>query len=167
MKKASFFLLIVLFCMPLHAVSELHIKGIFLEKFTHLIEWPKNDASKFTLCVLNDEEFADTLKSIYANKTLKNKPVEIISLTQKDTVPVCQLLFIGKKTKNIKHVLLQASKNATLSVCDYKPFILEGVMITMFLNEKRFNYIINNNKAKTSNIHISYLLLKSAQEVIQ
>lgn len=167
MKKPSLLLLLVLLSTQLYAVSELHVKGIFLEKFTHLIEWPKNDASHFTLCVINDEAFADILTNIYANKTLKNKPVKIISLTQADRVPDCQLLFIAKKTKNIRHILTQASQNAVLTVCDYKPFILEGVIITMFLNEKRFNYIINNNKAKDSNIRISYLLLKSAQEVIQ
>lgn len=167
MKKPSLLLLIVLLSAQLYAVSELHIKGIFLEKFTHLIEWPQNDTPTFTICVVNDEEFATTLKKIYANKILKNKPVEIIHVTQEDRLPECQLLFIGKTTKNIKRILAQASQNAVLSVCDYKPFILEGVMITMFLNEKRFNYIINNNKAQGSNIRISYLLLKSAQEVIQ
>lgn len=167
MKKPSLFLLIVLFSAQLYAVSELHIKGIFLEKFTHLIEWPQNDASSFTICLVNDEEFAQVLRRIYADKTLKNKPVQIMSLSDEEPIPACQILFIGKEAANVKRILQTTSEQAVLSVTDHKPFALDGIMITMFLNQKRFSYIINNKEAQNANIRISYLLLKSAQEVIK
>lgn len=151
-----------------YAVTETQIKAVFLEKFTHLIEWPKrSDAGDFTICVLNNEDFAKALKKIYLNKKLNDKKVDIVLLSDKDEVPECHLLFIGEKTKNIAKITKISSSKSMLTVCDNKEYIDKDIMITMFLTNKRFKYIINNKAAQAADIKISYLLLKSAQEVIK
>ncbi len=167
MKRLLFLIVSVLISTNLLAVSEIQIKAVFLEKFTHLIEWPNEDFETFSICVLNDEAFANTLEMVYADKHFQNKPVNIIRLSQADTIPECQLLFIGSKTRDVTKITKQHTSNALLTVSDHKEFINNNVMITIYLNEKRFKYIINNKAAKEANIKISYLLLKSAEEVIQ
>ena len=156
------------FTLQAYAVTETQIKAVFLEKFTHLIEWPKSpDTGDFTICVLNNKDFAKALKRIYVSKQLHGKDVEIVLLSDNDEIPVCQLLFIGEKTKNLEKVARGISGKATLTVCDNKEYIDENIMITIFLANKRFKYIINNKAALAADIKISYLLLKSAQEVIK
>jgi hypothetical protein len=151
----------------LHAVSETEIKAVFLEKFTHLITWPTQKDQDFIVCVLNDNAFTTVLKEVYHNKTFKNRTVKIRSINQSNTILQCSLLFIGKKTKEPAKLLEQYADKPILTVSDNKEFVNEKVMITMYLKEQRFHYIINNKAATKANIKISYLLLKSAQEVIQ
>lgn len=161
-------LFIFTFSLQAYAVTETQIKAVFLEKFTHLIEWPKrSDTANFTICVLNNEDFAKALQNIYINKRLNDKKVDIVLLSDKDEIPACQLLFVGKKTKNIEKVTRISASKAMLTVCDNKEYIDKNIMITMFLSNKRFKYIINNKAAQDADIKISYLLLKSAQEVIK
>ena len=159
---------LLFFSLEAFAVSETQIKAVFLEKFTHLIEWPKQEEKHaFSICVLNNEEFAEALKQIYKDKLVKSKPVKIMSLSHKEKIPTCDLMFIGAKTKNVNEIITKLSKTqSTLTVSDSKEYLESDVMITMFLNNSRFRYIINKGAAKKADIKISYLLLKSAQEVI-
>lgn len=166
--KKIFLLLIVLLCSrELYAFTDTQIKAVFLEKFTHLIDWPENNNSTFSICILNDKKFAKTLREVYKNKTHKSKEVIIISLSNKDSIPYCELLFIGENTKNINKITKKLSKKSILTVSDNKAFLKDNIMITIFLYKKRFKYILNNKAAKDADIKISYLLLKSAQEVIK
>ena len=161
-------ILMLFFSLEAYAVSESQIKAVFLEKFTHLIEWPKTtDTKTFTICVLNNEKFSEALKLIYKDKLVKSKQVKVIPLTTKDPLPICDLMFIGKETKNVNDLIAKLSTSqSTLTVSDSKEYLDNDVMITMFLSNNRFRYIINKAAANKADIKISYLLLKSAQEVI-
>lgn len=166
--KKVFLLLIVLLCSrELYAFTDTQIKAVFLEKFTHLINWPENNNSEFSICVLNDKNFAKTLREVHKDKTHKSKAVIIISLSDKDPIPYCELLFIGANTRSATKITRKLSKKPILTVSDNKSFLKDNIMITMFLSQKRFKYILNNKAAKDADIKISYLLLRSAQEVIK
>lgn len=167
MKIFTYFLISLFFSIQLNAASEAQIKAVFLKKFTHLIEWPKSNRADFTICVLSDKSFAKELKSIYSKKKFKTKTVKIINIASHVNIPDCQLLFIGKNVKDIKKVTHSISKRPILTVSDQKDFAHDNVMITMYLNQNRFKYIINNKTAKSVDIKISYLLLKTALEVIK
>ncbi len=167
MRKSLLFISIILLSTKLLAVSETQIKAVFLEKFTHLIEWPKSDKSYFSVCILNDDDFAEILEKVYIDKTYHDRPVKILRVSDLSKIPQCDLLFIGKNTKNVSSITDKYTSSALLTVSDNKQFLNKNVMITFYLRDKRFKYIINNKAAKDANIKISYLLLKSAEEVIQ
>jgi len=168
MYKRFFLLLILcLFSNNAFAVSETQIKAVFLEKFTHLIQWPEQNNKEFVVCVLQDKAFAQALKDIYKAKTFNKQTVRVISVKNEKYIPRCQLLFIGKKTRDMKAVFQSLGKRPILTVSDNKENIPEDVMITMFLTKNRFKYIINNKAAQDVDVHISHLLLRSAQEVIK
>jgi len=167
MSKSAFFLIFIFFyATNALAVSETQIKAVFLEKFTHLIEWP-DENKDFVVCVLQDNEFNEALKNIYLSKTFKNKKVTILNIADQNTIPDCQLLFIGKGIQNVDTIISSIQTRPILTVSDDKDNMLGKVMINMFLQKNRFKYIINNNAAQKSNIKISHLLLRSAQEVIK
>jgi len=166
-KKIFILLVLSLFSGNLFAVSETQIKAVFLEKFTHLIEWPENEQTSFTVCVLNDESFAQALEVIYQIKTFKNRQVTILNIDKKEDIKECQLLFIGKDTAHIDEILVYIDGKPILTVSDDKENIPENVMITMVLDQSRFKYIINNKAAQNANMKISHLLLRSAQKVVK
>ncbi len=168
MKKFLSLFLILLFNTHLFALSETEIKAVFLEKFTHLIEWPESSNQEFLICVLNDEAFVQTMQKVYKDKTFNSKPVRILSLSDKDKLPAsCRLLFIGRMTTNTQKLTTRLAKEPVLTISDHQEFLADNIMITVYLDNKRFKYIINNKAAQDANIKISYLLLKSAQKVIK
>jgi len=143
------------------------MKAVCLEKFTHLIEWPKNKKSDFNICVVEDKNFAKELQNGYTNKDFRTKTVKIINTSADEPIPECDLVFIGKDVKDISQLLRAISKKPILTVSDHRPFVQDNVMITMLLNKNRFKYIINNKTAQSANIKISYLLLQTASEVMK
>lgn len=167
LKKFFLLLFLCIFTSNAFAVSETQIKAVFLEKFTHLIQWPKEDNEDFVVCVLKDKAFAKALKEIYKSKSFNKRTVRVISIDKENHIPACQLLFIGKDTSNIDNVLHLLKKRSILTVSDNKDNVSQDVMITMFLTKKRFKYIINNKAAQEVDVKISHLLLRSAQEVIK
>lgn len=170
--KSSFFLkqvffLLLLLNLELFAVSETQVKAVFLEKFTHLIQWPKEQDSKFVICVVNDKKFAKALKEIYQTKKFHDKEVIVQNISAQEKLPSCQILYFGSGTKGVKKLIKSLSQKPILTVSDEQDFLDDNVMIAIFLKKKRFKYIINNRAAKNAEMKISYLLLQSAQEVIQ
>lgn len=166
-KKLFLSLAIMLFNSELYAFSQEQIKAVYLEKFTHLIQWPDNSRKEFLICVLNNEIFLRTLEELYLSKDFNSKPVRIISLSDKDTIPSCDLLFIGKATRHVDKITAQLRNKAVLTVSDTKEFHSQNIMLTLFVDKERFNYIVNNKAARDAQISISHLLLNSAQEVLR
>ena len=160
-------LLIVLFNFELFAVSETQIKAVFLEKFTHLVQWPQEQKESFVVCVVNNNKFADALKEIYKTKKFQNTPVLVKKISADEKIPECQLLYLGEGIEKVEDIINTLSDKPVLTVSDQEEYLDKNVMITIFLKQKRFKYIINNKAAKHANMKISYLLLQSAQEVIQ
>ncbi len=144
-----------------------HKKSLVLKNITHLVNWPANDKPDFSICVLNDKAFLNALQTVYTDKTFKQKPVVISSLTDKSTVSLCDVLFIGKKTDNIDQLTQTLLHKPTLTISDKKTFTDKGVMIIMFNDNDRVAWTINHNVVQAANIHVSYLLLESAYEVIK
>jgi len=171
MKKSLFLkqllLLVLLFNFELFAVSETQIKAVFLEKFTHLIKWPKQQKESFVVCVINNEKFAKALKEIYKKKQFQNTRVLVKSISSGDEIPSCQLLYLGKGIQKVDELLNNISGKPVLTVSDQQEYISKNIMIIIFLQQKHFKYIINNKAAKDADMKISYLLLQSAQKVIQ
>jgi len=160
-------LALLLFNVELFAVSQTQIKAVFLEKFTHLIQWPDKLENEFLICVVNDKDFAKALKEIYKTKKFQDKKVKIINVNKKEALPNCQLLYLGGDIKESDAFFKQLKNKPMLTVSDQEDYISNDIMITIFLKQKRFKYVINNRAAKEVNIDISYLLLQSAIEVIQ
>jgi len=165
--KKSFVLLLLLLSTQAFAVTETQIKAIFLEKFTHLVSWPETTQDEFLICVLNDKKFADALELIYKTKRFKNRPVRVLRLRSSSKIPKCHLLFLGEKTKRTKNLLKKIQYKPILTVSDEESLLNDNIMISIFLKQKKFKYIINNAAAQDAAVKISYLLLQSAQKVIK
>lgn len=165
--KTISFLILLLLSIELYGASEDQLKAVFLEKFTHLVEWPKEDKTNFIICIMNDKDFADELRNIYEDKKLNINTAHIIDVSDKEDIPDCKLLFIGKDTKDPTLIINKISNRPILTVSDNKKFIDKNIMINIFFSNKRFKYVINNKAAKEADIKISYLLLRSAHEVLK
>lgn len=160
--RALIFVLLLL--SPMFAVTQMEIKAVFLEKFTHLIKWEDVQPAELIICVLNHSEIADELTKVYNRLNNKSK---IIQLKEGEDIPQCHILYIGDISKDITHVTNTIKNKPVLTVSDNDASSHDTVMINMFLEDNKFRYTINNKLAKESDIEINYLLLQSAKKVIK
>jgi hypothetical protein len=165
--KIGLVFLLALLCAQLAFGSDVHKKSLFLENITPLISWPENDKADFSICILNNGELLNALNDLYAGKRVNKKPVVISDLNHTDSASLCDILFIGQETKAATELTQALSGTPTLTVSDIKAHGKKGVMITMHEEDDRIACTINQKAAKEADIHVSYLLLESAYEVIK
>ena len=151
--------------------SEYTIKAAFLERFTRFIEWPEESAisdttESFVLGIIGENPFGSILEQLYATQKIKNKAVEIHSISNLDEISGCHLLFISKsKEKELSKILSLTKDKPILTISDANGFAENGVLINLYLAENKVRFEINETAVKTSGLKISYLLLNAAKIV--
>ncbi len=173
-KNSQIIIYFVLLLLPICAfaqTSEYTIKAAFLERFTRFIEWPEESAvsdttESFVLGVIGENPFGSILEQLYATQKIKNKEVEIQSLSNQDEISGCHLLFISKsKEKELSKILSLTKNKPILTISDANGFAENGVLINLYLAENKIRFEINETAVKVSGLSISYLLLNAAKIV--
>ena len=161
-------------CLPVVTraqTSEYTIKAAFLERFTRFVEWPEESAvsdttESFVLGIIGENPFGSILEQLYATQKIKNKEVEIQSLSNLDEISGCHLLFISKsKGKELSKILSLTKDKPILTISDANGFAENGVLINLYLAENKIRFEINETAVKVFGLTISYLLLNTAKIV--
>jgi hypothetical protein len=148
--------------------TEYLVKAVFLEKFTHFVEWPSfmdiDDTSKpFIIGVLGDNPFEFGLNQLFENQKIKNKNVEIRYYQDIDQINTCHLLFISKsEMKKASSIIRYIKNKPILTIGDFDSSSGMGVIINLKLIGNKIRFEIDEKAALESGLHVSYLLLKEA-----
>ena len=148
--------------------GEYVIKGVFLEKFTRFIEWPKSagvdDTTKpFIVGIIGKDPFKSLLNQLYTAQKIKNKRVEVRYLTNISEIGDCNLLFISRSERNrISKIIELTRQKPILTVSDADGFSGSGVIINLLLSDNKIRFEINENAARQASLYMSHLLLKEA-----
>jgi TPP-dependent 2-oxoacid decarboxylase len=145
-------------------VSEYRLKAIFLERFTHFIEWP--DSAKlydkktpFIIGVYGDENFKTILESIYATQKIKSHKVIIKSIKDTSEIPKCHLIYIGKNVKkNIKGIVNSAQKMGVLTIGEKINSSNNGIIIRFYTVNRKIHFKVDKNSAENSGFKLDYHL---------
>ncbi len=166
----SFAILILSCYSPLSlADSETQVKAIFLERFTRFTQWPSDsnvhDPDKpFVLGVLDKGDFVKILREVYHQQKIKGKPVEIKVIHYLDSVLSCHLLFIGRSyKKELSWILAKTRNRPILTVSDTTGFANKGVLINLYLVNRKIRFEINQSALQRSGLKMSYNLLSLAK----
>jgi len=154
---------------------EYTLKGVFLERFTRFIDWPKDEAgntnnNSFIISIVGNPEFSSLLKDIYQNQTIQGKTVLIKDIKDINDIEELQnthLLFIADTADiALANILQQTENSPILTVSDVNGFAKKGVMINFFMSSKqKIRFEINELAIKKSELYISYKLLSVAKIV--
>ncbi|MEE9119646.1 MAG: YfiR family protein, partial [Calditrichia bacterium] len=156
-KKICFLSLSLVLCLPVVTraqTSEYTIKAAFLERFTRFVEWPEESAvsdttESFVLGVIGENPFGSILEQLYATQKVKNKEVEIQSLSNLDEISGCHLLFISKsKEKELSKILSLTKDKPILTISDANGFAENGVLINLYLAENKIRFEINETAVR-------------------
>lgn len=147
------------------AISEDSIKAAFLERFTMFIQWPK-PVDSYTICIYDDELFAQTMQKSYSNRLFNNRPLKIISLKTGDSLDEmqkCHILYFRSSKPHQNETLLNTlRKNNVLIISDDDGDTKRGAMIGFYLQNNAFRFVINQRNLENANLNVSYKLLNFA-----
>ncbi|HEX5329621.1 YfiR family protein [Sulfuricurvum sp.] len=160
---AVFFLF---FCIAsVFAISEESVKAAYLERFTMFIKWPK-PIDSYTICIYNDDLFAQTLQKNYSSHLFNNHPLKVISLHEGDSTEEmfkCHILYFrGSKPHQNEALLGALRKNNVLIISDDDDDAKRGAMIGFYLQNNAFKFVINQRNLENANLNASYKLLNFA-----
>jgi hypothetical protein len=151
------------------SAPEYAVKAAFLFNFAKFVEWPDDAfadrADPLVLCVLGEDPFGDTLRSL-RGKTVNGRPLAIRYMTTLEELDRCHLLFVCPSEKQALPKILQAVKGRNiLTVADMEGFARDGGIINLVKEENRVGIEVNLEVARRTRLKISSKLLALAKIV--
>ncbi len=144
--------------------DEYSIKAVYLEKFTHYIEWPEDSSEVFTIATIGSNPLKEKAELLFKERKIKSRPVLFIEVAPNSLNDEINILFISKDQKNsLRNILKKISDKPILTIADTDGFIEEGVHINFFLEDNKVFFEINEEALKRSGIRARYQLLRLAK----
>jgi len=141
----------------------------FFGRFERFVKWPnnKNQKESFVIGIIGNSPFEEKLKSIYANKTFANKPIEIRHLTNLDEIKNCHMLYIAPlKNFTLDEILNTTKEKGIFLISYHKGWGEKGVHLNYYLEQGRnLKFELNPYTSKRDKIRIDLKLLRLSRIV--
>ncbi|MDP3300623.1 MAG: YfiR family protein [Sulfuricurvum sp.] len=145
-----------------HALSEEHIKAAYLERFAMFIQWPQ-PIEKYNVCIYEDKGFANVLEKSRPSNLFNNRPLNVIPLssgTSAETLGTCHILYYrGSKPNQNTAILNHLQNKHVLVISDDADDAKKGGMLSFYLQNNSYRFIINQRNLTNANLSASYKLL--------
>ncbi len=163
-------LLLLFAAMSIFAQSkEYEVKAHFLGQFTHFVKWPVDSLEDkqekvFIIGIYGADPFKGNLSRIYLNTSFQGKEVKIRRVNALYEVTACDLLFIGKTSKDkLSNILAVTANRPILTVGDTPGFAEQGVLINFYMDGNKTRFEINYNAIQMTGLSFDYKLLSLAR----
>lgn len=149
-------------------VDEFIVKGVFIEKFSRFVNWPKsteieNASNHFVIAVIGDNGFSVTLSKLYSTRKIKDKDVEVRTISDIHQIHGAHILFIGDiGDETLTEIMNEIAREPILTIGDKEGYAETGVMINFAKLEGKLQFEINKAAVDLAKLQMSYLLLKEA-----
>jgi hypothetical protein len=145
------------------------IEAAYLYNFGKFVRWPADPAppsAPFSICILGDDGFGETLDSLIANETVSGRKIAARRLSSPAAAGDCQIVFLGQSEEpRLAKDLGALRKKPVLTVSAIPAFLDRGGMIQFLLQNKRVRFAVNLPAAGDSGLSLSSELLKVAVSV--
>lgn len=147
--------------------QERDLQAVFVGRFAKFTQWPPNDEKFFHITVIGQNPFEDQLNTLYKNKKLHGKPIEIRYIHSVEEIGRTDILFVAlDNQKEIQKAILYAIKNSILTIGSQRGFAQRGGIIQLSFVMQKPYLVINHSAATYSRIKIQAPLLAIAQEIL-
>lgn len=148
--------------------GEYQVKAAFVYNFIKFITWPSGEASaegSVRLCILGDLPDAAPFNDLDGQEIM-GKRLRIVHLRGPQEARACQVLFLSSSLSlRLPETLELVRGRPVLTVGDTDGYARQGVMINMYLENKRVRFEINTETAGLAGLRISAKLLSLAGTV--
>jgi hypothetical protein len=148
--------------------GEYQVKAAFVYNFIKFVTWPSGEASTggaVRLCILGDLPDAAPFFDLNGQEIM-GKRLHIVQLREPQEAPTCQILFLSSSlSRRLPENLELVRGSPVLTVGDTDGYAQRGVMINMYIENKRVRFEINAETAGQAGLRISTKLLSLAGTV--
>ncbi len=150
------------------APAEYEVKAAFVYNFIKFVEWPDAGGppgDSIRLCILGELPDAAAFANL-GRRQVRGKRMTVLTLDRPGEASGCDVLFVAaNQTGRLREIIESLEDRPTLTIGDTEGYARRGVMINMFLENKRIRFEINEKKARAAGLRISAKLLKLASKV--
>jgi hypothetical protein len=148
--------------------TEYQVKAAFVYNFIKFVDWPAGrNAGEDTLrlCVLGEVPAMAPFTDL-DGKMVKGKRLAVSAMMDPQAVGACQVLFVSSSlSRRMNEVLDVVKGRPMLTVGDTEGYAQRGIMINMYLDDKRVRFEINAKAARTAGLRVSTKLMSLAGTV--
>jgi hypothetical protein len=151
------------------SVDEYSIKAVWLEKFTHFIDWPDQiqySSEEFIIGIFDIDPFEGKLELLYENYSIWERPVRIKYIHNFDSISHVHILFLPRYANvNIEKLTSTLKNKPVLIISESEGFAESGTHINFFVVDNKIRFEINESAMHDSGFFVSFRLLKIAKIV--
>ena len=150
------------------STGEYQVKAAFVYNFIKFVAWPSGEPSAdgvMRLCILGELPDAAPF-DVLQGKDVMGKRVHLVHLSEPQEARSCQVLFLSSSLSGRLPETLELVKGLpVLTVGDTDGYAKRGVMINMYLENRRVRFEINAEMAGLAGLRINTKLLSLAGAV--
>lgn len=151
-------------------VGEYELKAAILYNLRRFVEWPPSaypdSQAPTVLCILGQDPFGDSLKTLGQKQDAKGRPVSIRQVKNENGIRDCHVLYIStSERKTVAQILSRLKGSSVLTVGEISQFAVQGGIIQFTLEDKQVRFEINLDAASRMTLKISSRLLVLARIV--
>jgi hypothetical protein len=151
-------------------VGEYELKAAILYNLSRFVEWPPSaypdPQAPTILCILGQDPFGDSLKTLGQKQDATGRPVAIRQLKNENGIRECHVLYIStSERKTVAQILSRLKGSSVLTVGEMSQFAVQGGIIQFTLEDKQVHFEINLDAASRMVLRISSRLLVLARIV--
>jgi hypothetical protein len=146
------------------------VKTAFLFNFAKFIDWPPRSfaspQSPFTICVLGQNPFGNTLDDTLQGKMIGDRPLAVLRLKDKAEARRCQMVFVSSsENAHLGEIIGSLNGASVLLIGEMNGFAALGGTIEFTLDDNHVGFTINTDAVGRSGLKFSSKLLALAKIV--
>jgi len=158
-------------------MEEYSRKAIFIERALRFFDWPGTDTvSKDTITIgfLGSTPIESELRKLLSEKKQVERVLRVTHITAEKQLKNCDVIFFTEKYICPKCILKSplyiaaldaASKRPILTVCDIPILPIDNIILSIYRDNNRLRFAIDQRAAEVSGISISSYFLNYARIV--
>jgi len=151
--------------------NEYIFKSIFLQKFAAFIEWPEpqSNSDTFIIGIYGDNSYHNIIEKVYADKSIKNKPVQIRYLSSPEEAKGCHMVIIAQANDDdLQYFLKLSQQQGLLTIADIEEYVYKGAILGFYKqSNETIRFSINKQAMQSSPLHIKFMLIEIAKIIEQ
>ena len=153
--------------------SEYEVKAVILVNFLKYVTWPTDAFSNddaIAIGILGENPFGGIFQALQG-QSVAGRRLDVRRFSEFDDkagLLQCNLVYIGSSDrKYVRHILKTLADHSILTVSESNHFVTDGGMISLFTQNNRIRFDINQQAATNVGLEIGSELLRNARDVIR
>jgi hypothetical protein len=161
------FIIIKSFAVPTNfapKIQEAKVKAAMIYQIIKMINWP-DKKTNLSICIIGEESYLGNELLKMNRKISEGRQLSIIRRSLDSPIErLCDAIVIQDESINhVKAILKKINYNPILSISDISNFTKQGGILELYKKGDQIKFLINEDIAKQTNLHMDSKLIKLAK----